>query len=360
MLNYRRNLVTLGITAVVTCNLLIASLRAQGPSVYHYPPSQSSHTWRGKGGSLVFSGRALHRAGDYVLFKTTKGFEITLPVKYLGQQDQQYLSYLAGEGPAPSAASTDTRPAPAGMTPVDEPDDRVPPDDFFGPSNEPEMASDDEETSASIPDPALAERTFKQGQSVEVKQDDSWHQGNIAAVRPSNNTYFVQYKVAGIPKSRWVPATDLRPVGGTGPDPVDPFNLPSTTGGSTSAETKEVTIKSQSPVGYMVGPLKQGDKLKLSYISGKWKAWGRLATESPDAVNIGGGDKCRLAICEFRNETEVVTLTLVPAETSTRPFTWTAKQDYDHILLQINDNDNDFASNPASDVKYSLTIEKAD
>ncbi len=355
MSNHHRNCFTIGTLAIVTSILLTAPLLAQGPSDFRYPGSQPSHSWKSKGGNFVFSGRAVERKGEYVSFKTSKSLEITLPLKYLSQQDQEYLNYLAGDGPAPTETPIDNRPAPPGMSPVEEKtDDRVPPDDFFGPPSESDKSTSD--TMPADPMGGDPEQTYTQGNLVEVLDDGSWYEGKVMAVRPSNNTYFVSYTKNGIPYSFWLPATALRLRGRATPMSDEPMSGSSN---ATSTTTKEVTVDSQTPVGYLVGPMKQGDKLRLSYISGKWKAWGRLATESPDSVNIGGGDKCRMAICELRNQEQVITLTLVPAETSSKPFTWTAKQDYENILLQINDSDGDFSGNPPSDVKYSVTIEKS-
>ncbi|PQO41904.1 hypothetical protein [Blastopirellula marina] len=364
MSNYRRSNFTVGMLAILATGLLVTSLPAQGALPYRYPISQPSHSWQGKGGSLAFSGRAIQRSGDFILFKTSKNLEITLPLKYLSQNDQDYLDHLAGNGPAPTETPIDTRPVPAGMTPVErpveEPDDRVPPDDFFGPAPAGETLPEENPFGSMPADSAGGdpEHIYEQGAQVEVRDGGTWFAGKIVAVRPSNNTYFVSYAKSGTPSSRWLPATELRlPGGAEAPTTSEP--MPEATPTSTTTTTKEVTVNSQSPVGYLVGPMKKGDKLTLSYISGKWKAWGRLASESPDSVEIGGGEKCRLAISEIQSDHQISKLTLVPAETNTRPFTWTAQQDHTNILLQINDNDGDFSGNPASDVKYSLTIEKS-
>lgn len=357
MSNCRRSNFTVGVLAIFAAVLLVTSLEAQGALPFRYPISQASHAWKGKGGSLAFFGRAIQRSGDYITFKTSKNIEITLPLKYLSQQDQDYLNHLAGNGPPPTETPTDTRPMPIGMTPVEQPteqpDDRVPPDDFFGPPLASDKRATDDSGEGMSGDP---EQIYLQGAQVEIRDGDSWFDGRIVAVRPSNNTYFVSFSKAGIPDSRWVPANQLRLPGGAVPTTSEPMSGST----STSTTTKEVTIDSQTQIGYLVGPMNKGDKLRLSYISGKWKAWGRLATESPDSVNIGGGEKCRMAICELRSPQQLLKLTLVPAETSSKPFTWTADKNFENIVLQINDDDRDFAGNPPSDVKYSLTIEKAE
>ncbi len=44
-----------------------------------------------------------------------------------------------------------------------------------------------------------------------------------------------------------------------------------------------IAISAKSNEGYVLGPVRKGQRVTLSYVSGKWKGWGRYATESPDA-----------------------------------------------------------------------------
>ncbi|RCS53892.1 hypothetical protein DTL42_01615 [Bremerella cremea] len=374
MSNHRPRYFLIGTLAFVATGLLSSMLLAQGGTPYFYPPSQTMHTWKGKGGSLVFSGRAVERKGDFISFKTSKNIEITLPLKYLSQDDHDYLNHLAGNGPAPAATSrpSDSQPAPAGMTPVgmtpvEENDGEAPPADFFGPSPGPATGGEDpfsENPFQEVPaDSATGSpgQLYKQGDEIEIVDDGTWYSGTILAVRPADNTYYVRFSKSDIPFSRWVSAQDLRLPGGAQPSDMPSQPLaedPFTEKKPTSVTTQEVMVDSQLAVGYMIGAVKKGDTIRLSYISGKWKAWGRLASESPDAEYIGGGEKCRLALSALENQSEIVKLAVVPGMTDIRPFTWTADKDYPTVFLQINDTDGDFSSNPPSDVKYSLSIEK--
>jgi hypothetical protein len=51
------------------------------------------------------------------------------------------------------------------------------------------------------------------------------------------------------------------------------------------------TIAANSPDGYHLGAVRQGDVVTLQYVEGLWKALGHLATENPDAPTLEHGDE---------------------------------------------------------------------
>ena len=118
---------------------------------------------------------------------------------------------------------------------------------------------------------------------------------------------------------------------------------------------QSVVVSAEQEFGYLVGGLRKGDKLMLQYQYGKWKAWGTVPSESPDSQVIEGGDKCRLVICAVLINGKSTVLVVVPAGTKDQPFEWVADQDYEKIILRIND-DGDFASNPDGGVQYRLRL----
>jgi hypothetical protein len=117
-----------------------------------------------------------------------------------------------------------------------------------------------------------------------------------------------------------------------------------------------VFISAKTPQGYVVGKVLKGDVLTLQYVSGKWKGWGVNATASPDDVVEERPGVCRVAICSFNPRSGPQTLALVPPNTISNPFQWTADQNYEQLIFRINDNDGNFASNPDARVKYQLSI----
>jgi hypothetical protein len=116
-----------------------------------------------------------------------------------------------------------------------------------------------------------------------------------------------------------------------------------------------IAISVKNEHGYTVGNIAKGEKLVLQYVSGKWKAWGKIATDSPDAKD--GNIKCRLAICEA-NEEGTTVLAVVSGGTAIKPFEWIADKNYEKVVLRINDPDGDFESNPGTEVKYKLQVFK--
>jgi formylglycine-generating enzyme required for sulfatase activity len=129
----------------------------------------------------------------------------------------------------------------------------------------------------------------------------------------------------------------------------------------TAPEAQEESIadiSAQREDGYVIGRLKKGQSITLQYVKGKWKTWGRVATENPDAVAQEQGDVCRLAICDGSKVTELSrVLAVVPPGTEKQPFAWTADRDYDRIILRINKKEKTgFEANPDGGVTYKLGL----
>lgn len=348
--------------------ILLASAPAHAQNI-NYSTSQSNHTFKSKHGNFEFTGKALKREGNYVQFRNTDRTEIWMPVKYLSSESLDYLKYLNGEGPAPTGMAA---------SPMD--------DSTSGPATEamanntPSGTSTDEGTTAPMdtkpadPGKGDPDKIYTPGTPIDVLVDSKWYPGKVFARRPSDNAYFVSYSVDGRPKSAWIPAVEIRPQGEEQPmkdSPMTDEPMPSTpmaetpstddmsSGSLNSFRNKQATISAKNPVGYVVGPMNKGDVLTLQYVSGKWKTWGGIASASPDDENVAGGDKCRMGICALFSNNDLQKLKLVPGQTVNNPFSWTADRDYEKVILQVNDDDGDFASNPDKDVTYALSIERA-
>ncbi|MBA2115039.1 hypothetical protein [Bremerella alba] len=335
-----------------------------------YNQSQSNHTFTSKHGSFEFTGKALKREGDYVSFRASDRTEIWLPVKYLSSESVDYLKYLSGEGPAPTGV-TDSPMNPSSIGSTTGPT-------TGGPASG-EMANKPDDSSSSTPpgdetktpmdtkpaDPGKGDpdKIYAPGTAIDVLVDSEWFPGKVFARRPADNAYFVSYSVNGRPKSAWIPAVEIRPQGEEQPMSGEPMEDSSddddmASDDLSSFDFKNVKITAKDPIGYEVGPMNKGDILKLRYVSGKWKTWGGLATASPDDKTPAGGDKCRMGICAVHDNGDLQKLTLVPGETVSNPFSWTADRTFEKIILQVNDDDGDFASNPERDVTYAIAIER--
>jgi DNA-binding beta-propeller fold protein YncE len=140
-----------------------------------------------------------------------------------------------------------------------------------------------------------------------------------------------------------------------GPEKTETKNLPNPSPVPRGLD-HEIAISSKHEHGYLIGPVQKGEKVVLRYVSGKWKAWGKYATESPDQESPESGDRCRLAICDATDNGRLRVLDIVPAGTVNKPFEWLANAPYKKLVLRINDNDGDFASNADAGVRYILRI----
>lgn len=111
--------------------------------------------------------------------------------------------------------------------------------------------------------------------------------------------------------------------------------------------------------GVRIGPVKAGQTISLQYVSGKWKAFGRLATSNPDdrTPGISGDDhdRSRLAIAKARIDAEPgEVIAVVPGGTATEPFLYRFATDCENVVLRINTG-SDQPGNPGS-VVYSYTL----
>jgi hypothetical protein len=136
---------------------------------------------------------------------------------------------------------------------------------------------------------------------------------------------------------------------------LDANYKPAPAGAPAPAGVMELTAKSER--GASVGPMKSGQVLRLQYVSGKWKAWGNLATASPDDPNERErGDANRLAIVSAPASGDVETLAVVPAGTAANAFEFIAPRDLENVALRINDKDGDWSKNPDGRVTYRVQL----
>lgn len=113
-------------------------------------------------------------------------------------------------------------------------------------------------------------------------------------------------------------------------------------------------IGANSPAGFKLGPVKQGDVITLVYVEGKWKGHGHIPMENPDTTT-DSEDESRLVIAHGPKGTKPGDVIVVVArETTVKPFVYTVATTRDDLVLRINKN-SDNKDNPGS-VTYQVTI----
>lgn len=101
-----------------------------------------------------------------------------------------------------------------------------------------------------------------------------------------------------------------------------------------------VKVRPNSPNGYDLGAVAKGELLTLRYLSGKWKSYGRIATESPDSLEQERGDKTMesmLVVAEPAGPEEMPgsIIAVVQPRTETAPFQYISDKDYPRLVLRV-------------------------
>jgi outer membrane biosynthesis protein TonB len=137
-------------------------------------------------------------------------------------------------------------------------------------------------------------------------------------------------------------------------------SIPPPTSPRASAREADSVVREISPKskrGLSLGAIKAGTVLRLQYVSGKWKAWGKLPSACPDDPNEHDpGDHNRLAIVSAPASGPVETLAVVPTETAAKPFEFTVPRDLENVALRISGGHGDWAKNPDGHVQYRVTV----
>lgn len=135
-------------------------------------------------------------------------------------------------------------------------------------------------------------------------------------------------------------------VSGVEPDPSQQSKVLDTT----------AVIPAAAPGGYKLPPLRRGDTITLSYVSGLWKCDGNIATENPDAEVTDRGDRTRLVLAEGPKSNNVPgdIIKMVPPGTKEKPFIYVVQTTRDDVVLRIHSG----SENPKSpgSVTYSVKI----
>jgi hypothetical protein len=116
----------------------------------------------------------------------------------------------------------------------------------------------------------------------------------------------------------------------------------------------KATIPANSPAGFKLPAVKQGDIITLQYVDGKWKGHGHIATENPDTTT-DSDDESRLVIARGPKGNKAgEVIVVVPRDTAVKPWSYTVATTRDDVVLRINKN-SEQKGNPGS-VVYQVTI----
>lgn len=191
---------------------------------------------------------------------------------------------------------------------------------------------------------------------------DSYKAAMEKATKPINQTYLAELvklrdmyaRAAKLDAANKVQA-ELDAIAGETGGPNAGKLVPQPTISSNGPETP-VAIPANDVNGFKIGPLKKGDTITLSYVTGKWKNDGVLPSDNPDAQFTERGDLTRLVIANGRYKTKPgPVLVMVPPGTATTPFSYTLQDDVDNVVLRINEDSSDYETNPGV-VTYKLKI----
>lgn len=106
--------------------------------------------------------------------------------------------------------------------------------------------------------------------------------------------------------------------------------------GKTAVLNTSAKIPANDPSGFKLGPVRRGDHLTLTYVSGLWKDHGGIATENPDAPR---DEKDQLVIAAPAQKGLPGSLIkIVPGGTAQKPFVYEVQTDREEIVLRINSN----------------------
>lgn len=95
-------------------------------------------------------------------------------------------------------------------------------------------------------------------------------------------------------------------------------------------------VPAASPEGFKLPPLRRGDKVVLSYVSGMWKCDGTIASVNPDEEVTERGDRARLVLAEGpKNKIPGAIIKMVPPGTKDKPFTYLVQTTRDDVVLRI-------------------------
>ncbi len=124
-------------------------------------------------------------------------------------------------------------------------------------------------------------------------------------------------------------------------------------GGEVKVLETTAVIPAAAPGGFKLPPLRRGDKITVSYVSGLWKCDGNIASVNPDEAFTERGDRARLVLAEGpKNKVPGGIIKMVPAGTKEKPFTYLVQTTREDVVLRIHSG----SDNPKSPGAVTYTV----
>lgn len=136
--------------------------------------------------------------------------------------------------------------------------------------------------------------------------------GKMIASSPAADKDAYRQELARIPKNASTPKSD--------DDSKKEEN-------SDATGSKIIKIDSQDAKGYKIGRLKEGQTVKIQYISGIWRAYGGWKEESPDNATVSQ-HKLAFVLSSRTGDTKITN----PANTKDTPFEYKIVESGDYYL----------------------------
>lgn len=128
-------------------------------------------------------------------------------------------------------------------------------------------------------------------------------------------------------------------------------------GGDVKVLETTAVIPAAAPGGYKLPPLRRGDKVTLTYVSGLWKCDGNIASVNPDEEVTERGDRARLVLAAGpKNNVPGAIIKMVPPGTKEKPFIYLVQTTRDDVVLRIHSG----SDNPKSPgaVTYAVKVSR--
>jgi hypothetical protein len=124
-------------------------------------------------------------------------------------------------------------------------------------------------------------------------------------------------------------------------------------GGDVKVFETTAVIPAAAPGGFKLPPLRRGDKVTVSYVSGQWKCDGNIASVNPDDEVTERGDRARLVLAEGpKNKIPGAIIKMVPPGTKEKPFIYLVQTTREDVVLRIHSG----SDNPKSPGAVTYTV----
>lgn len=187
---------------------------------------------------------------------------------------------------------------------------------------------------------------------------NSYHVALVRTTKPVSETYLAELKKLRDQYTKSGKLDEANAVQAEITVIADKLNAMATTptatiGGDVKVLETTAVIPAASPEGFKLPPLRRGDKVTVSYVSGLWKCDGNIASVNPDEAVTERGDRARLVLAEGpKNKVPGTIIKMVPPGTKEKPFTYLVQTTRDDVVLRIHSG----SDNPKAPGSVTYTV----